>query len=62
MPQPFTPAPEFITMLPAPVRSMALAAEASVRNADLTPEEADAIADEIGDEAKRRVARRAAMS
>jgi prevent-host-death family protein len=39
-----------------------LAAEASVLNADLTPEDADAIADLIGDEAKRRVARRAAMS
>jgi PHD/YefM family antitoxin component YafN of YafNO toxin-antitoxin module len=35
-------------------------AEASARNADLTQEEADAIADEIGDEAKRRVADRLA--
>jgi prevent-host-death family protein len=33
-----------------------LMAEGTARNADLTQEEADALADEIGDEAKRRVA------
>lgn len=37
---------------------MELAREVSARNADLTQEEADALADEIGDEAKRRVALR----
>jgi PHD/YefM family antitoxin component YafN of YafNO toxin-antitoxin module len=35
-----------------------LMSEASARNADLTQEEADAIADELADEAKRRVAER----
>jgi prevent-host-death family protein len=35
-----------------------LAKEIGARNADLTPEEADALADELGDEAKRRVAMR----
>jgi prevent-host-death family protein len=35
-----------------------IAKELSARNADLTQEEADALADEIGDEAKRRVALR----
>jgi prevent-host-death family protein len=39
-------------------RLMELAREVSARNADLTQEEADALADEIGDEAKRRVALR----
>jgi prevent-host-death family protein len=37
---------------------MKLAREISARNADLSKEEADALADEIGDEAKRRVALR----
>lgn len=37
---------------------MELAREVSAQNADLTQEEADALADEIGDEAKRRVAMR----
>lgn len=35
-----------------------LAADGSARNADLTQDEADAIADELGDEARRRVASR----
>ncbi|MBA2597923.1 MAG: type II toxin-antitoxin system Phd/YefM family antitoxin [Chloroflexia bacterium] len=35
-----------------------LAAEVSARNTDLTQEGIDALADEIGDEAKRRVANR----
>jgi prevent-host-death family protein len=39
-------------------RFFKLAEEIGARNADLTPEEADAIADELGDEAKRRVASR----
>jgi PHD/YefM family antitoxin component YafN of YafNO toxin-antitoxin module len=39
-------------------RIWAIAAEIGARNTDLTQEEADAIADEIGDEAKRRVAQR----
>jgi prevent-host-death family protein len=39
-------------------RLKALAAEVSARNADLSPEEADALADEIGNEAMRRVAER----
>ena len=39
-------------------RLKALAAEVSARNADLSQEEADAIADEIGNEAMRRVAER----
>ena len=37
---------------------MEIAREVSARNADLTQEEADALADEIGNEAKRRVALR----
>jgi prevent-host-death family protein len=39
-------------------RIIEIAREVSARNADLTQEEADALADEIGDEAKRRAARR----
>jgi prevent-host-death family protein len=38
---------------------MELAREVSARNADLSPEEADALADEIGDEAMDRVIARA---
>jgi prevent-host-death family protein len=39
-------------------RFLKLAEEIGARNVDLTPEEADALADELGDEAKRRVASR----
>jgi prevent-host-death family protein len=41
-------------------RLKALADEVSARNCDLTQEQIDALADEIGDEAKRRVAQRLA--